>query len=467
MVATAGSDELLPSDGGGTSFSGPSRSKVLLQGVRDPPAEPVLLLAPVTPDEYARWVSEQRERSEQQEGGAKRGRGRSATRRRTSVPASILEAVMQENDKWRKAGWSRPPGSRWVVYPVPRIEAVPARRSTAARSVSERTGRPSVARFAVHGVVLPSLRDAVAEADKLRRMLMGRSSGPDGLPSPVFSGKNPDGSPLEGHRHAFFLAEANEWPERHGTITHFSVYAPEGFDERAMRVFTQRLRKLWGRWGYDIDLILLAVDEPAALAAEGPDDIARGRSPLFASSAVWVSRTPFVPTLHPRTNGRRRSVGGGEEGQQRRGGGRLKPRRAPYLLELGGQPGVVRLQCGDPNCPCQGLDARNAAAQAAHPQQGSPEDNVARLLEASGLPRPLRIERIRATRLGGKPVRWLHFRRERPRGGGNRASTAGYGFRITFGQKVRGPIAIGYGAHFGLGLFVPAWTDWAVDYEPR
>jgi len=34
----------------------------------------------------------------------------------------------------------------------------------------------------------------------------------------------------------------------------------------------------------------------------------------------------------------------------------------------------------------------------------------------------------------------------------------GASFTITFPQKVAGPLAFGYGAHFGLGLFVPVST---------
>ena len=421
--------------------------------------ELVQLLAPVPPDQYARWREEQSEVEERQQSGRRRTRrGRRSTAATTrAVPSDIIEALMQENDRWRRSGWSRPPGSRWVTYPVPRLEGVPVRRRVAPRSTRSAVGQPSVARFAVHGAVLPSLRDAVLEADKLRRFLMGRSRGPDGLPSPVFSGKKPDGTPLEGHRHAFFLPEANEWPERRGSVTHFSVFAPEGFDERALAVFTHRLSRLWGRGGHDVGLVLLAVDCPEALAAEQPTDIRRDLSPLFATADVWVSRTPFVPTLHPRTCGRRRTADG-------RRGGRIKPRRAPYLVELGGQPGLVRLQCTDSQCACQQLDPLDPTPQPAHPQQGSPEDNIVQLLEASGRPRPQRIERIWATKLGGKPVRWLHFRRERPRGGGRRASGGGIGFRITFPEAVRGPIALGYGAHFGLGVFVPEWTGWAVPY---
>ena len=32
---------------------------------------------------------------------------------------------------------------------------------------------------------------------------------------------------------------------------------------------------------------------------------------------------------------------------------------------------------------------------------------------------------------------------------------AGAAFRLTFAEPVRGPLALGFGAHFGLGLFVP------------
>lgn len=53
------------------------------------------------------------------------------------------------------------------------------------------------------------------------------------------------------------------------------------------------------------------------------------------------------------------------------------------------------------------------------------------------------------------PRRWSRFYRERRHGGGSRGADAGFGLRLTFPHAVGGPIALGYGAHFGLGLFVP------------
>jgi CRISPR-associated protein Csb2 len=63
------------------------------------------------------------------------------------------------------------------------------------------------------------------------------------------------------------------------------------------------------------------------------------------------------------------------------------------------------------------------------------------------------IERTFDTLLSGTKTSWMKFRRTRQRGGGRQASTQGYGFRLSFDGPVQGPIALGYGSHFGLGLF--------------
>ena len=36
------------------------------------------------------------------------------------------------------------------------------------------------------------------------------------------------------------------------------------------------------------------------------------------------------------------------------------------------------------------------------------------------------------------------------------ATRSGFGFRLSFASPIPGPLALGYGSHFGLGLFVPA-----------
>jgi CRISPR-associated protein Csb2 len=55
-------------------------------------------------------------------------------------------------------------------------------------------------------------------------------------------------------------------------------------------------------------------------------------------------------------------------------------------------------------------------------------------------------------------LRSLQFQTIRHDGKGSRGHDSGAAFIVEFPNPVSGPIAVGYGAHFGLGLFVPAVT---------
>jgi CRISPR-associated protein Csb2 len=61
--------------------------------------------------------------------------------------------------------------------------------------------------------------------------------------------------------------------------------------------------------------------------------------------------------------------------------------------------------------------------------------------------------------INGKKMHWLEFRRLRSGGGGQLADARGFGFEIVFAEPVRGPLALGYGCHFGLGQFVAVEED--------
>lgn len=79
----------------------------------------------------------------------------------------------------------------------------------------------------------------------------------------------------------------------------------------------------------------------------------------------------------------------------------------------------------------------------------TPEDQVALELRRRNHPVPVRVARI-----WPKRGTWLEYRRWR-RGGGTAAGGWAFGFLVEFSDPVRGPIALGYGSHYGLGLFVP------------
>lgn len=92
-----------------------------------------------------------------------------------------------------------------------------------------------------------------------------------------------------------------------------------------------------------------------------------------------------------------------------------------------------------------------------HPKKNgkdSPISQVARDLLRRGFPTPEHIEHLDHTKIMGKKVRWLEFRRFRNGGGGRVADSRGFGFQIAFAEPVRGPIALGFACHFGLGQFM-------------
>lgn len=359
------------------------------------------VLAPMAPSAYAAWradaITSQTEiaLAEKRARAVARGKPAESARLTTKdkraieamVPASVYQALHADTAVLQQQGWSRPPGTRWVTYARPRELVRTATMVRTARGAS----LPTVARYAVASKVPPRLTATVSVADTMRKALMKHSDG-----APVFSGRGADDQPGHGHRHAFILPEACG---RGGHITHVTVYAPMGFDDKARRAL-ESVERLWRREA-TLDLVLLGVGRGADFA--GRNERA-GQCPLFAASRVWVSRTPFVPTRHP------------------------KVRKGRAKLDDAGR--VI----------------------------GSPEHDLVRLLRESRRPEPERIESVDGTDAGGQRVRWVAFRTRRD-GGGRRGPGGGCGFRIVFPEPVTGPIIVGYGAHFGLGVFVPESGD--------
>ena len=354
--------------------------------------ETISLLAAQAPEDYAAWVR----RLDPPVlaavgGGSSRSRGGKVD---DSVPPDLWSALHAETGTLQQQGWSMPPGSRWVDYVRPanafRVTYHPQQALLAEI-------RPTVARFALAGAVLPRLTDAVTLGERMRQALMAKTRGVEGSAGALalFSGRAGDGTPLDDdHSHAFFLPADDDGD---GRIDHLTVHVPAGLNSEAQTVLG-RLRKLWGTGGHDIFVVLVGLGRPEDY---GGYHVMAGQTPQLALSPVWVSRTPYLLSRHPKTY---------------RDG---RPKPGPDGLQIDG-----------------------------------PESQLRAELARRGFPAPVTLELVRHTRMGGKEVRWLEFRRERPSGGGRLASPMGYGFRVTFGEAVRGPLALGYGCHFGLGQFV-------------
>lgn len=309
-----------------------------------------------------------------------------------ALPASVYDVLVCETDALQKAGWSQPPGSCWIDYLAPRPAPWVAPRIAS----SARGELPTVARFAVASDVPPRLTTAIHQTQKLHQSLVRYSDG-----HPLFTGLGADGKPLEGHRHAFIFAEANDG--RTDRITHLSVWVPGGLDER-QRLALDLARRLWGKDGHDMQLVLLGVGQREDFAGF---NAAAGQCALMEASTRWRSLTPFISTRHPK----------------RRKNGEFK------------------------------LDAQGLVID-------GPEHVLRRLLAEQELPDVVSITPLEGAHIHGRTVHWLEFDtlrgvRDSGRSGGARGPKSGQGFEIVFAEPVRGPLAAGYGAHFGMGLFVP------------
>ena len=251
----------------------------------------------------------------------------------------------------------------------------------------------TVARFALNSTVLPLVTDAMPFAEMSRFALSHCRDGKSY--SPALIGKTRDGVPLKGNEHAHFFATDEDGD---GRLDHLTIYAACAFNHDDVEAlgqlpYVKRYKNL-----PNVRTVLIGLGDK-----EDFDDV-----PVFTSSKRWRSVTPFsLPRF------------------ANRGGG--KPPRPRDL----------------------------------------PEAQLARELRNRELPQPIKITRIdgyypsklgRNAERGGRDgrvpsFRWLEFHTRRLR-----KEVEGYGlagFEIEFAEPVAGPIAVGFGCHFSLGLFLP------------
>jgi CRISPR-associated protein Csb2 len=133
--------------------------------------------------------------------------------------------------------------------------------------------------------------------------------------------------------------------------------------------------------------------------------------PPFRPSCVWVSSTPYVATRHAKARGRDRIDLRDIESRSRFLVNDLRAQIAACRSDL--DAGIV-------------AQARISAEL---------KDGT---FWVAGRWRPIQFKRGRA---------------KHGDDGGKRLAGA---FRIEFPASVRGPLVLGYGAHFGMGVFVPA-----------
>lgn len=252
---------------------------------------------------------------------------------------------------------------------------------------------PTVARYSVVSPVAPSITQAISVANRVHEALCKWSDRGKGR-ALVFTGLDGQGHPRTDHGHAQIFCEANGPRD---AITHICIWATMGFDEDACLVL-RKLNKVWGHGGNDIRLVLHGIGQLNDFK----------ECPLFAATPakVWRSLTPFVSTRHAKT-----------------------------------------FRDGRPKMDANGW------------QIGSAAHDLLRLLairpHGAGASVKQIDERDRPFQFGSRRFRSLQFQTTRYDGGGCRGNGSGNAFVITFPEPISGPLALGYGSHFGLGLFVP------------
>ena len=329
---------------------------------------------------------------------------RSKGRKAHTLPERLVDALALDTADYQDRGWSRPPAARRVVY-ARAPEAAPGvvpRRLTQRRPTPAGRDLPTVARFLLAGRPLPRIEDAVRIGELMRRAALARF----GWRRDDATGRRIPKAPWEISGRDADGRPLKDPSHTHafwlpedadgdGRIDHVSVFIADGMND-GIRGALDRITRLW-----------LAPKHREQDDAPEPGSVKEWRLALegFGRPADFAGGARIFGTSR-----RWRSV---------------TPFLASGHLKAAGYPGEVR-----------------------------------RLLRRRGL----EAADVMATRretidVGGTPRRAIHFHRFRSRGREVQPDAAGALLDIVLPEPLTGPLAIGYGSHFGLGLFATKQDD--------
>ena len=253
----------------------------------------------------------------------------------------------------------------------------------------------AVVRFAIAGKVLPTTSYTLYWAELARKAAMaqyGRRN--DNRTSASLSGKKENGQQLaDGHQHTFYLPTDEDGD---GRLDHLAIWTPAGLNAAELAAVAA-IRSL-DPPNREFEPVRLAYQ------AHGSTQDFAGVSPLFGKSHHWRSLTPYIPPWHIKSRGGR--------GHRQIVNGPAEQIRKEVSLRW---PDRIRLVNVDKTDPQEAIAPMKSG-------------------RSSGF-RPVDFRRYRANRLMG---------------------VAPNNLTIEYSEPVRGPIAMGFGCHYGLGLFVPA-----------
>lgn len=274
--------------------------------------EQISLVAPELPERYASWRDQEVQLAAQELGLVGEGKMKptQAQLKKRKVleegyPADLLECLQLDTAWWKHRRWSQPPGSRRVVYwrEATALEVAPPvapRRPVTApvAAVLLALTTPSGSRSA-----LPTVARTLPQAELLHKALVSKVGFEAGVECPELSGRDAEGRPLKGHRHAHHLPLDLD---QDGHLDHIVVFAPMGLGAAAQRAI-RSLKRTYTKGGVgELQLAIAGQGRLEDLRSLG-GNLSRSVQRLLAppgGATTWTSSTPYVPPRHLKNRGR-------------------------------------------------------------------------------------------------------------------------------------------------------------------
>lgn len=215
-------------------------------------------------------------------------------------PVDLVDALQWDTARWKEHRWSQPPGSRRVLY-WRRADALDIARPAQARP---RQAAPVAAMLLALTTSsgrrggLPMATRTLPQAELLHRALIRRVAQGNRVDCPVLTGKDADGRPLTGHRHARILPLDLDGDAH---LDHILILARMGLDATAQAAI-RGLQRTHTKGADDLQVALAASGSLATLLQVGPP-IHNGLSAILQPHRTWQSVTPFVPPRHLKSRG--------------------------------------------------------------------------------------------------------------------------------------------------------------------
>lgn len=315
-----------------------------------------------------------------------------------ALPERLSDALSLDTGDYRKFGWSTPPASKMVSYRRIDLSPVAKRAYRSAHLTSANGPAPTIARFLLAGRPRPRIENAIRVGETLRLAALAKFGWADdpvtGRKIPraprLVSGRDDSGLPSRDTTHSHAFWIPED-ADLDGEIDHLIVYASGGLDERVQHAL-DRLNRLW-------------IPERRGRSDASEDDGIEGRKEWRLALEGFGKPEDFASTSR-------------------------------------------MLGCGTDWCSVTPFLASG------HLKRGGYQSEMLRLLKLRGGLFAAMAEAVKVEKLPAGTIQSPgHFTRSRSRGRERRNDSSGAMLRLTFPDRVEGPLALGYACHFGLGAF--------------